>query len=286
MITLNFYVGIFILTIFLLLLYEMICEVYYHSQSFGKLQERVSKEVNDIQELKDYIAFQTRAFSGICMTEYGQNKPKNVCDCSLSVLRNAKNAPFKYICKYFNIPINRETQNIFEEMINQISSIEETYLLVTEEKKILAEIIRANAPWYISTKSVLKKIGVSEINYPKISYPTYTFFYQSPGGRKTDSFSLVFNRENLEKFIEYLNGVLNRKESASVQRALMTKQLREKIKRRDKYTCQICGNSIQKEPNLLLEIDHIIPISKGGLTVEENLQTLCWKCNRRKSNKI
>ena len=40
------------------------------------------------------------------------------------------------------------------------------------------------------------------------------------------------------------------------------------------------------EPNLLLEIDHIIPISKGGCTVEENLQTLCWKCNRAKSNKI
>ena len=40
------------------------------------------------------------------------------------------------------------------------------------------------------------------------------------------------------------------------------------------------------EPNLLLEIDHIIPVSKGGLTEESNLQTLCWKCNRSKSDKI
>lgn len=38
--------------------------------------------------------------------------------------------------------------------------------------------------------------------------------------------------------------------------------------------------------NLLLEIDHIIPVSKGGRTEEENLKTLCWKCNRSKSNKI
>ena len=33
-------------------------------------------------------------------------------------------------------------------------------------------------------------------------------------------------------------------------------------------------------------LDHIIPVSKGGCTVEDNLQTLCWKCNRAKSNKM
>lgn len=36
----------------------------------------------------------------------------------------------------------------------------------------------------------------------------------------------------------------------------------------------------------LLEMDHIIPVAKGGCTVEENLQTLCWKCNRSKGDKI
>ncbi len=33
-------------------------------------------------------------------------------------------------------------------------------------------------------------------------------------------------------------------------------------------------------------MDHIVRILKGGCTVEDNLQTLCWKCNRAKSNKI
>ena len=37
---------------------------------------------------------------------------------------------------------------------------------------------------------------------------------------------------------------------------------------------------------MLLEIDHIIPLSKGGQTTENNLQTLCWKCNRNKGSKI
>lgn len=42
------------------------------------------------------------------------------------------------------------------------------------------------------------------------------------------------------------------------------KKLRPMILARDNYTCQKCGNSIAKEPNLLLEVDHIIPVSKWG----------------------
>ena len=61
--------------------------------------------------------------------------------------------------------------------------------------------------------------------------------------------------------------------------------LRQYILYRDNYTCQCCGNSKQKEPNLLLEVDHIKPVSKWGQSVPQNLQTLCWKCNRSKSNK-
>ena len=73
---------------------------------------------------------------------------------------------------------------------------------------------------------------------------------------------------------------------AKEQRSLMTTKLRTYIKERDKYTCCQCGNSVEKEPNLLLEIDHIVPIAKGGLTKEDNLQRLCWKCNRSKGAKL
>ena len=34
------------------------------------------------------------------------------------------------------------------------------------------------------------------------------------------------------------------------------------------------------------EVDHIIPISKGGLHHQDNLQYLPWRDNRRKSNKL
>ena len=69
------------------------------------------------------------------------------------------------------------------------------------------------------------------------------------------------------------------------ERQKLTKKLREEVLKRDHYTCKKCGASLKKEPHLLLEVDHIKPISKGGKTELSNLQTLCWKCNRKKSTK-
>ena len=53
---------------------------------------------------------------------------------------------------------------------------------------------------------------------------------------------------------------------------------------RDKWKCLSCGRSA-KEDGVLLEVDHIIPRSKGGSDDIINLQTLCKKCNIGKSNK-
>jgi 5-methylcytosine-specific restriction endonuclease McrA len=57
--------------------------------------------------------------------------------------------------------------------------------------------------------------------------------------------------------------------------------LRERIfiLNRDKRTCQMCG---RKAPEVILEIDHIIPVSKGGSNHPTNLQVLCFDCNRGK----
>ena len=92
--------------------------------------------------------------------------------------------------------------------------------------------------------------------------------------------------ETIIELIKALESKLTISAFTKEQRALMTKKMREAIKVRDNFTCCTCGNSTHTEPNLLLEIDHIIPVSKGGYTVEDNLQTLCWKCNRAKSNKL
>ena len=58
---------------------------------------------------------------------------------------------------------------------------------------------------------------------------------------------------------------------------------RIKIFERDNFTCQYCG---VKAPEVKIEIDHIIPISKDGTNEIENLTTACFECNIGKSNKI
>lgn len=68
------------------------------------------------------------------------------------------------------------------------------------------------------------------------------------------------------------------------QRKLATRELREKIMIRDNYTCQLCGKYMPDEVGL--QIDHIIPVAKGGKTVASNLRVLCSKCNSSKSDKM
>jgi hypothetical protein len=61
--------------------------------------------------------------------------------------------------------------------------------------------------------------------------------------------------------------------------------LRFKVLQRDRFRCQLCGQSPASELSCKLHVDHIIPFSKGGKTIFENLQTLCSHCNVGKSNR-
>lgn len=58
--------------------------------------------------------------------------------------------------------------------------------------------------------------------------------------------------------------------------------LRFRVLKEAKGRCALCGATKNETP---LDVDHIIPRSKGGKTVYENLQVLCSKCNRSKGNK-
>ncbi|MGD9157176.1 MAG: HNH endonuclease [Desulfobacteraceae bacterium] len=69
-------------------------------------------------------------------------------------------------------------------------------------------------------------------------------------------------------------------ESVFVSRATITEAVRNEIFHRDGYVCVDCGSGID------LQIDHIIPFSRGGLTEKSNLQTMCRKCNSKKGNRI
>ena len=58
--------------------------------------------------------------------------------------------------------------------------------------------------------------------------------------------------------------------------------LRYQVLKDAKDRCELCGISKQEKA---LDIDHILPVNKGGKTVIENLQALCYTCNSQKSDK-
>ena len=63
------------------------------------------------------------------------------------------------------------------------------------------------------------------------------------------------------------------------ERRRVTSDVRLRIFERDGYECRSC------EANSSLEIDHVIPISRGGSSDDDNLQVLCASCNRSKGTK-
>ena len=75
------------------------------------------------------------------------------------------------------------------------------------------------------------------------------------------------------------------------QRRYIRSSDKEAVFERDNYTCQICGISRDFLEDLcpglgdylLLEADHIRSVKRGGSGNDiDNLQCLCWRCNRKK----
>jgi hypothetical protein len=64
---------------------------------------------------------------------------------------------------------------------------------------------------------------------------------------------------------------------------MASNKVRFEVFKRDKFQCQYCGRT---PPGIVLELDHIMPRSKGGKDIVENYLTSCFQCNRGKGKKL
>ena len=294
-----------------ILIYLFLSELYFRTRGFKAIKREIEVYTKECNELNDHIedmksvdlGFRSKYKSNLnySKSKKGKGKKNHLedlinCDSRTYILgdkrrfRKVFDDTISSFCEFFTVEINKETLEKLEKTLNDFLAVEEGKKLLERQRDEIIKKIRKELPYFIrrftGIQRLSRKLGFKDIDLKDSYFPTYTFRCISKYGKITGAFDVVFDLKELEEFIKYLLQKIKFKKSVAGQRALMTPKLREKIKERDGYTCQICGLSNKDEPNLLLEIDHIIPLSKGGMTTEGNLQILCWRCNRSKGAKI
>ena len=279
---------------------------YYESYDFLKIKETCEVLMSTQRDFNEYIAEKVESVSRLFGTKVVRNETINddeyqyirhykktinpfTAEVSAAVFASAENSPLEYVIKNFfpNKEFYPEQIQKLHLLVEELETLKEAREII-ENYKLEYKQYLGNVPSYVMAEDeagFYSRLGFANVDESVLSVE-YKFSYTSGGGMAKRTFTIPMTEEIIVELIKMLEGKLTTSAFTKEQRTLMTNKLREFIKERDNFTCCNCGNSIYREPNLLLEIDHIIPVSKGGYTVEENLQTLCWKCNRSKSNKI
>lgn len=279
---------------------------YYESPDFLKIKETCKVLMNSQREFNEYINDKVQSISRLFGTRVVRNETINedeynyirpykktitpfTAEVSATVFASAENNPMEYIVKYFypnKKSYPEQIQNLYR-LVEELETLRDAKQIIENYKAEYQQYL-GGVPDFIMENDkagFYSRLGFATVDESVLTVE-YKFSYTSGGGMARRSFTVPMTEENISELIKVLESKLTASAFAKEQRILMTKKLRDLIKRRDNFTCCNCGNSTYVEPNLLLEIDHIIPVAKGGRTVEENLQTLCWKCNRAKGAKI
>ena len=140
--------------------------------------------------------------------------------------------------------------------------------LISTEKKLFNSIIKKPTTNF----NIMVSLTLTKIN-----------------GRFVDSKYGKFDALEIIELIERLNQKYNGfyldndiwQTICRVERGRVSNKMRFSIYKRDGYRCKKCGRKTDD-----LEVDHIFPISKGGKSTYDNLQTLCHRCNVIKSDTV
>ena len=279
---------------------------YYDSEDFQTVKSTCDTLMSTQREFNEYIDEKVNSISEL----FGKNVIRNetaiedeynyihpykksitpfTAEVSAAVFASAENSPLEYVVKQFypNKDVYPEQIRKLQLLVEELETLKEAKQIIENYKKDVQQYL-SDVPAFIienDEDGFYARLGFATINENTLTVE-YKFSYTSNGGKAQRSFTIPMTEETIVKLIEMLESKLTMSSFTKEQRSLMTSKLRMQIKERDNFTCKLCGNSTHTEPNLLLEVDHIIPVAKGGYTVENNLQTLCWKCNRSKSAKI
>ena len=154
-------------------------------------------------------------------------------------------------------------------------------LALSEEKNVSVETLFDNLKlvWiFKGTQPVYRDMGVAPSRYTGSTYSARF------GGWRSALKAFVASADHEQsELVGYALAVTSHRVTRRTGRD-PSLALRFLVLRRDRFCCVSCGRSPAAVAGLILEVDHVVPWSKGGETVEANLRTLCFDCNRGKGS--
>lgn len=175
----------------------------------------------------------------------------------------------------------------YDELIKQYNDYKEEY---DELKRYIdfdeADYLKFNISDYQKYQTKILEENKKSVN---IDFKVVIYLnYRSKKGKVHDSKYKTYDKDQFIKIFKEYTSLKEQNKlyeiSSRVERSKMSESLRYNVLKRDNYKCQICGATAKEGAKL--QVDHIIPVSKGGKTELNNLQTLCSRCNIGKSNKV
>jgi hypothetical protein len=181
------------------------------------------------------------------------------------------------VYKIYTNCINKERGKVME--INKIKALEK----VKAEDRARAEE-NARAEQIAKGEKRAKAADIEPIKTDDNLWEFKGFIYEITGFYNDEQAKLMI-LEEFDKERRYFERLRlkfgsNSQSKVMTERPRIPENVRIEVWRRDGGKCARCGSRIN------LEYDHIVPISKGGSNTARNIELLCEKCNRSKSNNI
>lgn len=237
---------------------------------------KVSPAFSSIRKLNSKIHFLDIKDNIVISKRLSSKSAFDKCDLAkvvYSYIYNNAKAVQKAI---FEIEDNAASYKQYE----QDYSLNSTYVQKDEFDSLNLRYI----PFTIFTKSERKLIKRLKLHKPQTSFSYICIkVYDSPQGRNHYEYSECFDSDTIALWLLSVEDKMALEKSAIHQRSLMTPSLRYNIMKRDGFRCVLCGRKASDD--VILHVDHILPVTKGGQTVPSNLRTLCSVCNLGKSDK-
>ena len=152
-------------------------------------------------------------------------------------------------------------------------------LIPSEEKNVPVEALFDNLKlvWIAKGKQPVYR----DMSAPPSQYTASIYNDRFGGWRKAlEQFVATIDQEQTQ-LVEYEVEIQSSRGRKRTKRD-PSLALRFLVLKRDRFSCMSCGRSPASVAGLVLEIDHRLAWVNGGESIEENLQTLCFDCNRGK----